>query len=235
MEYDVTAVTVFCMNDEYIKICLSSFMDLYPKVRTIVVDNSSPDHACANILRNLWSYGQITLIENGENLGHGTGLIQGIEKVKTKYVLLFDSDVHFKTDELLPDMLALMDEDTYGVGYTMWHGYGGRHVRPHSVHEPQPEGSMRFMHPVCALISMEQYVKWPPIDSLCAGGSKHHGAPTSSIMEAIDKAKMGHIIKHLPESAYVDCKYWHHTSGGVRLALRKIAQDAERNSTNSSL
>jgi len=118
-------------------------------------------------------------------------------------------------------MLSLMDKGTYGVGFVMWHGYNGNTSRPHKLSEERPEGAMKYLHPFCALISMEKYGLYAPLDGWIIKSNKPHGSPMMSPMRSIYEAGKEHMVKLLPESAYVKCKYWHHTSGGARLILRE--------------
>jgi len=224
MEYDVTGITTFCMNDKFVNISLGSFFCLYPQTHVVVVDNSEKDHLCAKLLRDLSDDGAIELIANNTNLGHGKGLLQGMERVKTKYALIFDSDVYFKNGDLIPDMINLMDKDAYGVGFVMWHGNMGQTVRPHIITEPRPKDAMKYLHPFCMLLSVEQYKKWPEFDSFIYERNKTHGAPMMTPMRSIYDAGKEDIIKHLPKTHYVRCKYWNHTSGGSRMALRELDQ-----------
>jgi GT2 family glycosyltransferase len=225
MDYkEISAITTFCMNEEYIKKSLATFLDTYPEIIPIVVDNSDEGSSCDRILNNLWAYGQIRLISNGNNLGHGYGLTQGMEKVKTKYVLIFDSDVIFFNRDLIPDMMAMMDSDTYGVGFVMWLGIDGDPVRPHHIHEERPKNSMKYLHPFCALISVEQYKQYKPFDTFVVKHNKTHGSPMLSAMRSIYNAGDEYKIKKLPDSSYTKCKYWNHMSGGARIVLRKMGR-----------
>ena len=218
MGSNITAITTFCMNDEYVETCLGSFMKLFPNIPVVVVNNSPLDDLCTE---NLERVDGIKLINTGKNMGHGQGLLRGMEEVKTKYVLIFDSDVLFKLRKLIPDMLSLMDDDTYGVGFVMWHGMDGKHCRPHLLSEDRPAGAMKYLHPFCVLINVSVYEQYPKFDGFLIKNNKPHGAPMMSAMKAIYDAGKEHIIKLLPESSYVKCKYWHHESGGVRMILRK--------------
>lgn len=221
MDYDVTGITTFCMNDKFIKSSLNTFRGLYPKIQVVVVDNSPSDHVCAKMLKSMYENSEIDLIANGENLGHGKGLTQAMERVKTKYVLVFDSDVEFININLLPDMFSLMAHDTYGVGFVMWLGYDGSGVHPWRIQSPRQKGAMKYLHPFCALLSIEQYKKFKPFDTYVPKRNRVHGAPMTSPMQSIHDSGKDYVIKYLPDSRYTKCKYWNHTSGGVRMILRE--------------
>ena len=223
MEFDVTGITTFCMNDKYVQSSLGTLKGLYPNIPIVVADNSWKGDNCTRLLIDMADTGAIELIVNGDNLGHGRGLTQCLEKVKTKYVLMFDSDVEFINIDLLPDMFALMDDNTYGVGFVMWHGYNGETMRPCHLQEERPENSIKYLHPFCSLISMEKYGLYAPLD-IMTEKNKAHGAPMMSPMRDIYDAGKEHIIKILPESTYTKCKYWNHTSGGARIVLRKMGK-----------
>ena len=225
MEFDITGITTFCMNDKYVHSSLDTLKGLYPTIPIVVTDNSYPGHICTKLLQDVADTGKIELIVNGENKGNGQGLTQALERVKTKYVLMFDSDVEFINIDLLRDMFALMDKDRYGVGFVMWHGINGETARPLHLHEERPKESMKYLHPFCALVSMENYGLYTPISTYTSPGkNKAHGAPMMGPMRNIYDTGNEHAVKFLPESAYVRCKYWNHTSGGARIALRELAK-----------
>jgi len=222
MAFDITGITTFCRNDEYVDICLGTLTDLYPWLRVIVVDNSPLDHVCAEKLRDIERQGKIELIANGKNLGHGPGLALALEEVKTSFVLMFDSDVEFINKDLLQDMMRQMGNGTYGTGFVMWHGVDGCPRRPFNLHEERPPNSLKYLHPFCALISMHEYKNYAPIDTFIESHNIAHGSPMTSPMEDIHRRGHEYKIKLLPGSHYTRSEYWNHTSGAVRIILRDL-------------
>jgi len=215
MDYDIIGITVFCKNTDYIPICLGSFRGYYD-IPLIIIDNSENDQCTKGLIKYNKEDNKSRLIINEKNLGHGAGLIQGIKYVDTRYVLIFDSDVKFINKNLIPDMLSLMDEDKYGIGFTMWTLKCGGTASPWKIDESRPKDAIKYLHPFCALLSMKMYKKYPPFN-------QKRSAPTIDAMVAINNEGLENkLIIHLPGSSYKNCKYWQHTSGASRIIINKI-------------
>jgi hypothetical protein len=132
------------------------------------------------------------------NLGHGRGMDLALRQVKTKYALIFDSDiVMIKSPVQL--MINMMESDTYGVGYVEKTDMGGYEwgARP----EHAAEGFMYMLHPFFHLLQVENYFKFHPY--------VHHGAPC--FLAARDIHRHGltdKIIKILPGLGHTSGKGW---------------------------
>ena len=218
MASDITAITVYYKRKEYIKRYLSTFLSLFPDIAVIVVDNSPRDDECARKLYDMWQEKKIELLVNHGNLGHGKSLYLAMDLIKTKYVLIFDSDVEFINTNLIKDMMNLMDEEKYGIGYTTWAWPNGGSAAPYYTHLPRPSGAIKYLHPVCALLSVKTYYKFPPFEY-----SKYEGgAPMIAAMRKINELGLeDNLLTHLPRSGYTRCKYWNHLSGGTRILINQ--------------
>lgn len=200
MDFDVTGLTVYYRTDiKYIE----SFKKIYSDVPLIIVDNSA-DERYAEILKRI----NADIIVNEKNLGHSGGLSGGIKKVKTKYVLIFDSDVEFINYDLIPDMLKLIGNN-YGVGFTVW-------LKNGLTLSKKENGAIRYLHPFCALISIEMYNKFVPFP-IYNKANKYHGAP---MLDPIVSLNNDNLLVHLPDSQYTKCKYWNHVSGATRIFIK---------------
>jgi GT2 family glycosyltransferase len=150
----------------------------------IIIDGSDADNPCAAYVRELVS--DVTIvIQPGYNIGHGRGMCLGIEKTKTRYALIFDSDIELLRP-CVQDMLTMMEEDTFGVGdidkkvdfnrqdLNRGHGY--------------IEGLGSYLQPYFQLIDIRNYKKFYPY--------VHHGAPCYLTMLDIHKRGLsGKILK----------------------------------------
>jgi glycosyltransferase involved in cell wall biosynthesis len=166
-------------------------------MKLIIIDGSDVSDPCRAYVESLAS--DITTVGvYGYNIGHGRGLNAGISLVRTKFVLIFDSDIVMLKSPV-EQMLAMMEEDTYGVGYTEKTGFDGFEygARPH--HKNQ--GFMLMLHPYFALVQVKNYYKFEPFI--------HHGAPW--FKSALDIHRQGltsKIIKEFPGLGHSSGKGW---------------------------
>jgi GT2 family glycosyltransferase len=88
---DLVSVVILNWNGSaFIKGCLDSvFAQDYRNLEIIVVDNGSSDGS-QEIIRE--DYGDVVLIETGQNLGFGGGNNIGIDRAGGKYVLILNND-----------------------------------------------------------------------------------------------------------------------------------------------
>lgn len=201
----ITGITVCWNTKDLIERAYNSIRKFYPDMPIIIVDGSDSRDPCASYVRGLASE-LTTIIQPGHNIGHGRGMCLGIEKAKTPYALIFDSDIEL-LEPCIPAMLAMMEEDTFGVGYIEKIGYDGFVYGAH----PHPEGSLPCLHPYFHLIDIRNYKKYYPY--------VHHGMPVYLTMLDIHKKELsGKIIKqfpglvnHAPDSKFVR----HDTSCGT--------------------
>ncbi len=91
---NLTIIIVTIKSKKIINNCLSS---LDPDVKKIVVENSK-DEEFINDLKK--KYNNIECYLTGENLGMGAGNNFGINKSKTRYVMILNPDTILKNDTL---------------------------------------------------------------------------------------------------------------------------------------
>jgi len=184
----VTGITVCSNTKDLIERAYTSIRKFHPDMPIVIIDGSNPNDPCAAYVRGLAS--EITsVISSGYNVGHGRGLCMGIDKAKTRYALIFDSDIEMRKSPI-EAMLAMMEDDTFGVGYIEektaldgfeW-GWPGHDT---------PGEWMRYLHPMFQLIDIGNYRKFHPY--------VHHGAPCYLAMLDIHKRGLsGTILKQFP-------------------------------------
>lgn len=177
---DITGIVV-CYNTKKLMECTyNSFRRFHPEMSLIIIDGSDPNNPCASYVKSLAS-DKTTVISAGKNIGHGRGMCKGIEMAKTKYALIFDSDIEMIKSPV-SQMLKMMDETTFGVGNICKTGLSGGKIK---------DISMLYLHPYFQLININNYKKYHPY--------VHHGAPCYLTMRDIHKKKLsGKVLKLFP-------------------------------------
>jgi GT2 family glycosyltransferase len=156
-------------------------------MKLIIIDGSTQDDPCFEYVQTLPDE-NTALIQVNRNIGHGRGMHLGLQMIKTQYALIFDTDIVFLKSPV-SQMLDMMEDDTYGVGYLEKTGLDGYDYgyKPH--HKTQD--FMWMLHPFFMLISVNRYFEFHPY--------VHHGAPC--FKAALDIHKKGldtKIIKQFP-------------------------------------
>jgi hypothetical protein len=166
-------------------------------MQIIIIDGSDKTDPCYSYVCSLAS--ELTTVGVcGYNIGHGLGMNAAIRMCKTKFALIFDSDIEMIKSPV-QIMLDMMETDTYGVGYTEKTDMGGYEwgARP----ENASEGFMYMLHPFFHLLQVSEYLKFHPY--------VHHGAPC--FLAARDIHRHGltdKIIKVLPGLGHTSGQGW---------------------------
>lgn len=163
----------------------------------IIVDGSDPEDECRRYVESLSS--NITTVALCEgNLGHGRGMDAAIRMCSTRFALVFDSDIVMLKSPV-EQMLAMMEEDTYGVGYTEKSGLDGYEYGAHAHHKNQD--FMYMLHPFFHLLQISEYFKFHPY--------VHHGAPCfKAALDIHNKGLTDKIIKQFPGLGHTHGKGW---------------------------
>ena len=178
----------------------NSVRKFHPDMQIIIIDGSDATDPCRQYVESLAS--DITTVGvAGYNIGHGRGMDAGIKLCKTKYALMFDSDIVMLKSPV-EKMLELMKEDTYGVGYTEPTGEDGFEYGAHPHHKN--ETVTRYLHPYFQLLQISEYYKFPPY--------VHHGAPCVHAMVAIKRAGLSDkILVEFPGLGHSSSSGWNWT------------------------
>ena len=159
-----------------------------PNLPLIIVDGSEKGTRCYEYVKSLSAMEYNTVYQLGYNIGHGNGMNYGIQRCTTQYALIFDSDIIMLKNPV-SGMLALMEENTYGVGYIHQIGRDGFDYGTYEHHLNY--GPISYLHPYFHLLNIKQYVRFAPY---C-----HHGAPSYKAMISIhDLGLSEKILKHYP-------------------------------------
>jgi len=222
---DITAITVVYNTKELIERAYNSVRRFHPDMKMIIIDNSEKSDPCYSYLESLNS--KFTdVIHTGKNIGHGMGMDKGIREVRTKYALIFDSDIIMLRSPV-EKMLSMMESDTYGIGWIYEIGLDGFDFgTPGRNHYK----AIPYLHPYFHLLNVENYKKFAPY---C-----HHGAPCYKAMVDIYEHKLSEkILKQFPGLTghtsgrginWVGrpSRYIQHDFGGTRMA-NKLAGKKE--------
>lgn len=163
----------------------------------IIVDGSDPHDQCRKYVESL-AGPYNTLVLAHYNIGHGRGMDMAIKMCKTKFALIFDSDIEMRKSPV-KEMLDMMEPDTYGVGYLEKTGLDGFEYGAHSFHKEQD--FMWMLHPMFHLLQISEYLKYHSY--------VHHGAPC--YLAALDIHNAGldtKIIKQFPGLGHTSGKGW---------------------------
>lgn len=212
MNTKVTGLMVCYRTPKLVENAYSSYRRIYPDVRLVIVNNSESGDPCTYYIKSLKSELNI-IIHTGSNIGHGPGMHVGLKYIRTKYALIFDSDVVFKNDVITP-MLDKINDNSFGVGKIVHVDLNGDNVTPRYTNEKAAQyyrlyggvkTSIPYLHPFCHLLNIANYRKYKPyID---------HGAPCIETM--IDIHKKGRSKSVLLPFNEIE-KYVNHKWKGTR-------------------
>jgi len=184
-------------TDSLLKGAYNSVRRFHPEMQIIIVDGSDIDDPCRTYVKTLTSP-YTTLVLCDYNIGHGRGMDMAINMCKTRFALIFDSDIVMKKSPV-QEMLDMMEEDTYGVGYMEKTAFDGYEYGAKPHHKTQ--GFMYMMHPFFHLLQISEYHKFHPY--------VHHGAPC--YLAALDIHNHGlteKILKVFPGLGHTHGKGW---------------------------
>jgi len=164
----------------------------------------------------------ITQVEcYNKNIGHGRGMDAGIRMIKTRFALIFDSDIVMLKSPV-EQMLTMMEDDTYGVGYLEKTGFDGFEYgsKPHHANQ----GYMMMLHPYFHLLQVKEYYKFFPYTQ--------HGAPCyKAALDIHRRGLTSKIIKEFPGLGHSSGKGWNwvgeprefiqHDTAGTRMIRRR--------------
>jgi hypothetical protein len=207
-DFPITGITVCWNTKGLMERAYNSIRKFYPEMPVIIIDGSDAKDPCATYVRGLAS-DKTTVISLGYNIGHGKGMCMGIDKAKTPYALIFDSDIVLVAD-CLSTMMEKMRADSFGVG----------EVFPFADHCMKQESvsAIPYLHPRFQLIDIRNYKRFRPYI--------HHGAPCLATMIDIYQRELSaQVLIDFPVDKYV-----RHTGRGTR----KICPDWQEKAWEST-
>jgi len=194
---DITGITVSHNTYSLLKRAIESIRAFHPDMPLIIIDGSSPGDPCRAYVTSLASE-TITVGACGYNIGHGRGMDAAIRMCKTRFALIFDSDIQMLKSPV-EQMLAMMEPDTYGVGYLEKTGFDGYEYGAQPHHRNQ--SFMYMLHPYFQLLQISEYFKFHRY--------VHHGAPCfKAALDIHQHGLTSRIIKEFPGLGHSSGKGW---------------------------
>ncbi len=203
---DITAVAVVCQTKDLFKVAYESLRRFYPKVPLLVVNGLAGDD-CTSYLESLKrTDANLRLMKFRYNIGHGRGMHVALQRVRTPYAYIFDSDTRMDAPVLQP-MLETVSrlDDFYGVGVVM-------HVDRCGINTYLPEAqtgiSIPYLHPAAMLLNLRRYRQYRPFFE--------HGAPALSAALDLYDTGGADLLVDFPVADYV-----HHEWAGTRKVTKR--------------
>lgn len=184
---DITGIVVSHNTHALLKKAYESVRRFHPDMPIIIIDGSDEDDPCREYVRSLAS--DITIVRLcAYNIGHGRGMKAGIQMCRTRFALIFDSDI-IMVKSPVEKMLEMMEPDTYAVGYIEKTGLDGYEYGAQAHHKNQE--CMWMIHPYFHLLQISEYYKYYPY--------VHHGAPCfKAALDIHNKGVSAKILKSFP-------------------------------------
>ena len=112
----LSALVVSYKAKDVLNLAYNSFRKLYPDMNLVIIEGSPLDHPCLKYSEGLMrSDRNVQVYSVGYNIGHGRGMNVGICLSKTRYVVIFHSDIEFLGD-CLGKMLEMFEDNVVTVG-----------------------------------------------------------------------------------------------------------------------
>ena len=159
---DITGITVVYNTKDLLQRAYKSVRKFHRTMPIIIIDGSD-DKDCAEYVRSL-SSDYTVVIQPGYNIGHGKGMDMGIRMVRTRYAMLFDTDIVMLKSPVA-EMISMMKDDSFGIGWVTEIGKDGFDFGTFRTHKTP----VKYLHPYFHIIDVINYSKYMPY---C-----HHGAP----------------------------------------------------------
>lgn len=220
---DVTVILVNFRTEAFTRRSFETFRAAYPSTPMLLVDNGSGDGSTELIkeIAERDSFAEAILLDT--NIFHGPAMHLGIQRAKTKFVFLLDSDTEVTRGGFLEKMLACFAEDpcVYAVGKQGWTNRFG--YFPIS----EEERHTAYVHPFASLIDRLKYLELAPF--------VHHGAPCYRNMWAAKKAGYRTVhfaiqdyIRHFGKVTAAQFGYGYDKKMRAQLRLNKIDHTLRR-------
>ncbi len=206
----VTVVSVNYNTIDFIKLCVEKVIECGDlPFEIIVVDNGSTDGS----REFLKSQKGVRLIELDKNIGHGPALDLAMKYVRTKYVIVMDSDAHPIDPNWMSRMIEPINNETAASG--IYH-------------------HRNYVHPACMAMKLEDFFNyqmtfkpnWPNDDDINKLGKTHWDAGEYVSMQLLKAGKKLHYFKlsNKPVKSIIGSEYGgivYHQFYGTRVVLDK--------------
>lgn len=198
-ELNITVLVCQRKTKDLISLCLESILRFYPDIPILIVDGNSQDESSVYIKQKTIKNENISVWNRDGINSHGLTMDEAIVKyIKTRYVLLCDSDIVIERGGIIEDMLNEFKKDSniYAIGSLMLVTRSG-----HACGPPKSEDDiLRYAHPSFSIYDTKIYheLNAPFTD---------HGAPC--VYNMLEAEKRNLTIAYYPVDKYVS-----HLCGG---------------------
>ncbi|MEX0822080.1 MAG: glycosyltransferase family 2 protein [Rhodothermales bacterium] len=181
----VHVIVVNYQTPDLLDTAVRSFVEHYPDVPLLIVDNGSRD-ASRDVIETLHAdLANVSSLRLEENRYHGPAMDLALRHVDVDYVFLLDSDTKTMRGGFLEEMLARSEEpNVYGVGKI-----AEVNERGFAATRGIPVLVSAYM-----LIDRERYLDLPPFI--------HHGLPALQNFRAA--AEAGYRLEPFPVDEYIE-------------------------------
>lgn len=190
---DVTILICQRNTRDLIQLCVSSILQHYPEIKILVVDGNSQDESISWLHFMAAMHPNIKVWERVGRNSHGETMHEAIQKfIKTKYVLLMDSDTIVRRGGFIEKMLEQFydDEKLFATGSLMLVTRSGE-----GCGDPKNDNDvLRYAHPSCSLYDVDFYKR-------LNAPFHDHGAPCIAAMIAAEHSHFN--IEGFPVEKYV--------------------------------
>lgn len=135
----VDAIVLNWNGNEIIKTCLDSLLAQdYEQVNIVVVDNGSEDGSL-QLVKDLYE-GQLTIIENGANLGFAGGCNVGMRASEGEFIVLVNSDARLEPNWVTESVAAMSDDPKIGMSACKIYFEGKKNIIENTGHVVYRDG-----------------------------------------------------------------------------------------------
>jgi len=180
----ITTIIVNHKTADLTRQSVASFLQWYPSVSLILIDNGSQDDSTDYIAALAKRRENVTCILNRENRYHGPAMDQGIRAATTRYVFALDSDCSVIKGGFLEEMYGMFgDPNLYATGRLVsMNRYG------FEMPTSDRKGLIPYIRPHAMLLHRDKY--------LVLKRFVHHGSPCLDNMR--DARDHGYRVKPFP-------------------------------------
>lgn len=145
---DIGVVVLNYITHEETKEMIDSLKHHYPEVRTVIVDNGSPDYVVEKLHEYSRLYDNVSVLPLKENLGFAKGNNAGIKLLREegyKYICCSNSDIVIPEKGVLESLKAHLIDNEAAIAGPRVIGGRGREQNPLRINRPNPAQAKKHL------------------------------------------------------------------------------------------
>jgi hypothetical protein len=184
---DITGVVINYNTPYLLERAINSIRDFYPDLNILVIDGSDVNNGSNGYPISITGTNYREDILLGYNIGHGKGIDYALKQIKTKYALVFDTDI-VMIKRCIFEMKCLMHDDVFGVGlvHNIDKNGGADYRELRYGYEKLKEPFCKSLHSYFFMVNVEIYKQYKPYF--------HHGCPELQTMIDINEKKNHRLV-----------------------------------------